>query len=82
MTLSGFVSCVLVGTLAGWLSGVFTKGRGFGLAGNIIIGISGAFLGGFCSGRLGISAHGSLGQLIFAVLGSLVVVWLLQFIKR
>ena len=82
MTFSGFVTFVLIGALAGWLTGLLTKGRGFGLAGNIIVGIIGAFLGGFCFGVLGISAHGFVGQLIFAVLGALFFVWLLRFIKR
>ncbi len=82
MTFSGFVTFLLIGALAGWLSGLLTKGRGFGLAGNIIVGIIGAFLGGFGFGLLGISAHGFVGQLIFAVLGALLFTWLLGFIKR
>ena len=82
MTFSGFVTFVLIGALAGWLSGLLTKGRGFGLAGNVVVGIIGAFLGGFAFGRLGISARGFVGQLIFAVLGALFFVWLLRFIKR
>ena len=82
MSLSGFLTFLLVGALAGWITGLITKGRGFGLAGNIIVGIIGAFLGGFCLGLLGISAHGLIGQLIFAVLGSVFFVWLLGFIRK
>lgn len=82
MTFQGFLTFLLVGALAGWLSGLIAKGRGFGLAGNVIVGVIGAFLGGFAFGLLGISAHGFLGQLIFAVVGALVFVWLLRFIKR
>lgn len=82
MTLQGFITFLIVGALAGWLSGLIAKGRGFGLVGNMIVGIVGAFLGGFCFGLLGISAHNVLGQLIFAVLGALLFLWLLRFIRK
>jgi len=82
MSLVGFVSFLLIVALAGWLSGVIVKGRGFGALGNILVGVLGAFLGGFVLGILGIHASGLLGQLIFATLGALLLVWLLRFIKR
>jgi uncharacterized membrane protein YeaQ/YmgE (transglycosylase-associated protein family) len=46
MSLVGFVSFLLIGALAGWLSGVNIKGRGFGAIGNVLVGIIGAFRGG------------------------------------
>jgi uncharacterized membrane protein YeaQ/YmgE (transglycosylase-associated protein family) len=82
MTIQGFFTFLVIGALAGWISGLITKGRGFGLAGNIIVGVIGAFLGGFGFGLLGISAHGFLGQLIFAVVGALAFTWLLRFIRK
>jgi uncharacterized membrane protein YeaQ/YmgE (transglycosylase-associated protein family) len=82
MSLTSFLTFLLIGAAAGWITGLITKGRGFGLAGNIIVGIIGAFLGGFCLGLLGISASGIIGQLIFAVLGSVLFVWLLGFIRK
>ncbi|MEO6874296.1 MAG: GlsB/YeaQ/YmgE family stress response membrane protein [Opitutaceae bacterium] len=82
MTLQSFLTFILLGALAGWISGLITKGKGFGVMGNIIVGIVGAFLGGFCFGLLGIGAHNLLGQLIFAVLGALLFIWLLRFIKK
>jgi uncharacterized membrane protein YeaQ/YmgE (transglycosylase-associated protein family) len=77
MSLVGFVSFLLIGALAGWLSGVIIKGRGFGALGNVLVGIIGAFLGGLLFGLLGIHASGLLGQLIFATLGALLFAWLL-----
>jgi uncharacterized membrane protein YeaQ/YmgE (transglycosylase-associated protein family) len=68
--------------LAGWISGLIAKGQGFGLLGNMIVGIVGAFLGGFGFGLLGITAHSFIGQLIFAVIGALLFLWLLRFIKK
>jgi uncharacterized membrane protein YeaQ/YmgE (transglycosylase-associated protein family) len=50
--------------------------------GNLIVGIIGAFLGGFCFPLLGIAAYGFLGRLIFAVLGAFLFSWLLGFIRR
>ena len=82
MTLRSFLVFLILGALAGWISGLIAKGRGFGLVGNMIVGIVGAFLGGFCFGLLGISAHNFLGQLIFAVLGALLFLWLLRFIRK
>lgn len=82
MNFQQFITFLILGALAGWLSGLISKGRGFGLVGNMIVGIVGAFLGGFLFGLLGISAHNFLGQLIFAVLGALLFLWLLRFIKK
>ena len=82
MDLKNFLIFIAIGALAGWISGLITKGQGFGVLGNIIVGIVGAFLGAFIFNLLGISAHNLLGQLIFAVLGSLLFLWLLRFIKK
>jgi uncharacterized membrane protein YeaQ/YmgE (transglycosylase-associated protein family) len=82
MTLQSFVMFLILGALAGWISGLIAKGQGFGLLGNMIVGIVGAFLGGFGFGFLGISAHSFIGQLLFAVIGALLFLWLLRFIKK
>jgi uncharacterized membrane protein YeaQ/YmgE (transglycosylase-associated protein family) len=82
MTLLAFIGFLLVGALAGWICGLITKGSGFGLVGNILVGIIGAFLGNLGFGLLGIVAFGLLGRLVFAVLGALLFVWLLGFIRR
>lgn len=82
MSARAFLTFLVIGLLAGWISGLVTKGRGFGLAGNLIVGVIGAFLGGFCFGLLGLSAHSFLGQLLFAIAGALLFSYLLRFIKR
>jgi uncharacterized membrane protein YeaQ/YmgE (transglycosylase-associated protein family) len=82
MTLTSLVLFLLIGGIAGWIAGLITKGSGFGVAGNIIVGIIGAFLGGLCFGILGIAAFGIIGRLIFAVIGALLFVWLLGFIRK
>jgi uncharacterized membrane protein YeaQ/YmgE (transglycosylase-associated protein family) len=82
MNLKAFATILLIGALAGWLSGVIMKGKGFGLAGNVIVGVIGALLGGFIFNLVGISASGLVGQLIFATAGALLFAYLLRFIKN
>jgi len=77
-----FVLFLVVGGLAGWCAGVIAKGSGFGILGNVIVGIVGAFLGGLCFRLLGIVAYGLIGQFIFAVLGALLFLWLLRFVRK
>ena len=77
-----FVWFILIGIVAGWLAGVIMKGGGFGLVGDLIVGVIGALLGGFLFGLLGISAGGLLGALITATVGAVVLILLLRVIKR
>ena len=73
---------LLIGLVAGWLAGQVTKGRGFGVIGNLIVGVVGAFIGGFVFDSLGIAAYGLLGSLIAAFVGALILVWLVGVIKK
>ncbi len=82
MSLSSFLIFIILGALAGWISGLLTKGTGFGAVGNIIVGIIGAFLGNFAFGLLGIVAFGLIGRLVFAVVGALIFIWLLRFVRK
>ncbi|HET6373864.1 MAG TPA: GlsB/YeaQ/YmgE family stress response membrane protein [Candidatus Polarisedimenticolia bacterium] len=77
-----FLYFVLIGLCAGWLAGQFMKGSGFGLMGNLIIGVIGALLGGFTFQLVGIAAYGLLGQLIVATVGSILLLMLLKFVRR
>ena len=74
---------LVVGALAGWLAGQIMKGRGFGLLGNIVIGIVGAYIGGNLLGWLGMSMGGGLiGSLITAVIGAVVLLFIVGLIKK
>ena len=53
MTIESLLIFLIVGAVAGWLAGQIVKGHGFGLVGNIVVGIVGAFLAGFLLPRLG-----------------------------
>ncbi|HEY4642518.1 MAG TPA: GlsB/YeaQ/YmgE family stress response membrane protein [Thermoanaerobaculia bacterium] len=74
---------LIIGAIAGWLAGLVMKGRGFGLLGDIVVGIIGAFLGGWLFGRLGVSFGGGLaGSLIVAFLGAVILLFLVRLIRR
>ncbi|NLF40167.1 GlsB/YeaQ/YmgE family stress response membrane protein [bacterium] len=77
-----FVWFILIGIAAGWLAGQIVKGGGFGLVGDLIVGVIGAVLGGFLFGLLGITAVGLLGSLITATVGAIVLIALLRVIKK
>jgi uncharacterized membrane protein YeaQ/YmgE (transglycosylase-associated protein family) len=77
-----FVWFILIGIAAGWLAGQIMKGGGFGMLGDLIIGVIGALLGGFLFGLLGITAGGLLGNLITATVGAIALIALLRVIKH
>jgi uncharacterized membrane protein YeaQ/YmgE (transglycosylase-associated protein family) len=73
---------LLVGLVAGWLAGQFVKGGGFGLLGDLVVGVIGAVLGAFVFGLLGISAGGLIGSLVCATVGAVLLLVILRMIKR
>ncbi|MFM9994553.1 MAG: GlsB/YeaQ/YmgE family stress response membrane protein [Phycisphaerales bacterium] len=77
-----FVWFLLIGLCAGWLAGQLFKGGGFGLVGNIIVGVIGAIGGGFTFGLLGLQANTLLGSLVTATVGAIVLLALLQIVAR
>lgn len=76
------VYALLLGALAGWLAGKLTKGSGFGALGNIVIGILGGVLGSVVFGLLGFGAENLLGSLITAVVGAILLLFLLGKVKK
>lgn len=73
-----FVWFALIGICAGWLAGQITKGSGFGLIGDLIVGVIGAILGSFTFRLVGLAAYGLLGQLIVATVGAIILLTLLR----
>jgi uncharacterized membrane protein YeaQ/YmgE (transglycosylase-associated protein family) len=80
--MDGILWFLIIGLVAGWLAGVLVKGGGFGIIGDIIVGVIGAVLGGFLFGALGITAGGLLGSIITATVGAVVLIFILRLIKR
>jgi uncharacterized membrane protein YeaQ/YmgE (transglycosylase-associated protein family) len=73
---------LLVGLIAGWLAGVIMKGGGYGVLGDIIIGIVGAIIGGWLFGALGIMTGGLIGSLCTALVGAIVLIFVVRLLKR
>lgn len=79
MDLLGFL---LIGLIAGWIADMLVKNSNFGLVGDLIVGVIGAFIGGFIFNLLGIDAYGLLGNIIMAVIGAVVLLLLLNAFTR
>jgi uncharacterized membrane protein YeaQ/YmgE (transglycosylase-associated protein family) len=74
---------LVVGVIAGWLAGVLVKGGGFGLIGDLVVGIIGALLGGLLfSGLAGTAGGGLLGSILVATLGAVILLVVLRVLKR
>ena len=74
---------LVVGAVAGWLAGTLVKGGGFGLIGDIVVGIIGAFIGGWLAGVLGLHIGGGIiASILTATLGAVVLILLLRLVRR
>ena len=82
MDINGLIIFLAIGALSGWLAGILMKSGGFGIVGNIIVGILGAVIGGFVFGALGISAGGLLGSIITATVGAAILLFVVRIIKK
>ncbi len=68
---------ILIGAAAGWLAGRILKGSGFGMVGNIVVGVLGGLLGGWLFPKFGISFGGTVGTLVMATGGAVLLLFLL-----
>ena len=82
MTLTGLIIFLLIGAVAGWLAGLIMKGGGFGLLGNIVIGVIGSLIGGWLFGLFGIAVYGLIGSIIAAVVGAIVLIFIVRLVRR
>jgi len=79
----GLLATLVIGAIAGWLAGQIVRGAGFGLIGNIVIGIIGALVAGWVLPQIGVVlAAGLLGQILDATVGAIIVLVILSLIKR
>lgn len=83
MNTENLLVILIIGAIAGWLAGNIRRGYGFGLLGNIVVGVLGAFVGSLISRETGIFiGSGLLGTIIMAVLGALVLLFLIGLVRR
>jgi uncharacterized membrane protein YeaQ/YmgE (transglycosylase-associated protein family) len=79
----GLLWFLIIGAIAGWLAGLLMRGGGFGILGDIVVGVVGALLGGWLFSTFGVSVGGGLaGSLIVAFIGAVVLLFLVRLIKR
>ncbi|HJW96500.1 MAG TPA: GlsB/YeaQ/YmgE family stress response membrane protein [Thermoanaerobaculia bacterium] len=82
MSLTGLIWFLLIGLIAGWLAGQVMRGGGYGVVGDMIVGVIGALIGGWLFGVLHIGIGGLLGAIITAFVGAIILIALLRIIRR
>jgi uncharacterized membrane protein YeaQ/YmgE (transglycosylase-associated protein family) len=83
MNAHSLIAWLIIGAVAGWLAGMFVKGGGFGLIGDIVVGIIGAFIGGWLAGVLHIHVGtGWISAIITAAVGAVALLAVLRLVRR
>ena len=77
-----FLWFLIIGALSGWLAGLIWKGSGFGLLGNIIIGIIGGLVGGWIAGRLGFYGYGIIYKIVISAAGAWIILFVINLLRR
>lgn len=78
ISLATVVWWLLVGLIAGFLASVVMRGGGYGIVGDIIVGLVGALIGGFLASLLGLGAGGFVGTVIIAFIGAVILIAILR----
>lgn len=79
----GIIAWLIIGGLAGWIAGHIMRGGGFGILGNIGVGVVGALIGGFIFRQiLGMGTGGFLGSLFSAIVGAVILLWVISQVKK
>ena len=82
METHSIIAWLVIGAVAGWLAGIVVKGGGFGLIGDIIVGIIGAFIGGWGAAHLGIHiGAGWISEIITAAIGAMLLLFILRAVR-
>jgi uncharacterized membrane protein YeaQ/YmgE (transglycosylase-associated protein family) len=83
MAVEAVLIVLIIGAVAGWLAGLIVQGMGFGLIGNIVVGIIGAFVANWLLPQLGIAIGGGMvAAIINATIGAVVLLVIIGLIKR
>lgn len=82
MGLSQIFWFLVIGVVSGWLAGQIFRGGGFGLWGDLAVGVVGAVVGGFVFSLMGIGAYGVIGSIVTSTVGALLFLWLFRMFTR
>jgi uncharacterized membrane protein YeaQ/YmgE (transglycosylase-associated protein family) len=80
----GIIAWIIIGAIAGWLTGKIMKGSGFGFLMDMVVGIVGALIGGFISSHLGlggIGQHGLIMSIVIAVIGAIILTLIIRLVS-
>ncbi|HJC53108.1 MAG TPA: GlsB/YeaQ/YmgE family stress response membrane protein [Candidatus Alistipes merdavium] len=77
-----FIWYLLLGLAAGWIANLIVKGGSSGLPVNLIVGLVGGVLGGWLFSLIGLVPVGTLGSLVTAVIGSIVLLWIAALLSH
>lgn len=74
---------LVIGLVAGWLAGLLVKGGGFGVIGDMVVGVLGALIGGLIFEKFGVSSGGGpVGSIIVATIGAVILIYVLRLVKK
>jgi len=73
---------LVVGLIAGWSAGKIMKGKGFGLVGDLVVGVLGAIVGTWIFDELGVWNYGILGSIVVALIGAMLLLYALRLFKK
>jgi len=79
----GLIAWIIIGVIAGWLTGKLMKGSGFGFLMDMVVGLIGALIGGFISSHMGfggVGQHGLIVSILIAVVGAVILTWIVRLI--
>jgi uncharacterized membrane protein YeaQ/YmgE (transglycosylase-associated protein family) len=80
----GIIAWIIIGIIAGWLTGKLLKGSGFGVIMDMVVGLIGAVVGGFIATHVGIAPPGQQGlivSILIAVVGAVILTWLVRLVS-
>jgi uncharacterized membrane protein YeaQ/YmgE (transglycosylase-associated protein family) len=73
---------IIIGIVAGWLAGQISRGHGFGVWVDLIVGILGAVIGNFALNLIGVHGYGLIGSLISSTVGAVLLLWIVRLFTR
>ena len=82
MPMESLIVLLIVGAIAGWAAGQIVKGYGFGLVGNSVVGVVGAFIGNWLFPQLGLWGADMIGMIISAILGAVILLAVIGLVRR
>ena len=83
MSVHSLLIILLIGIVAGWLAGKVVRGGGFGLLGDLVVGIAGAFIASWLFPKFGVHIGTGIGEeIVYAMLGAIILLLVLRLIRR